>query len=607
KRHVIYAGSSVLEVIPGQAAPGAAVALVVATGSSTRKGGLLQVMFEARPSVSSFEKAKTWTILLQLFSAIFIGVFFFLLNLGTAYARNFDTLQFILMQAAFLRLSSPVGATGMLQAARMAAARLRAGRFRVRTMAQSKLVDASQLRVMLFDKTGTLTEEEQVFHGVLPVVSHEGAMELEQTVLPSVADSPALLQLAVATCNTAAKINGGTELAGNSIECELLRVAREQLGTDFREQGQAMLEHRYVETNERFATVLKRFEFDQKLQLQSVLVQGAHEKIYVLTKGSPVRVMRRCDPKKLPEDFEARAQALSKAGFYVLAVAARELSSSDPSLASDNVDRDALERDLGLVGLLTFRNELKRDTRGVVTQFRDASILPQMVTGDNIYAGGAIAAKTMITLVDAQTAHGEAPYCPGVCARTHENVRVRFLLTQDAFRFLRRTNVSALRKILPRTAVLGSMTPDGKSEAVLFWQRAFGGYTVGMCGDGGNDSAALRISDMGVALSNRAEDGDSTADVPRNHEITYLAPFAADTSSLRACIHVLKEARVVAENGLAIFQFVLLFGFSFNFLRQYLQNQSSWFSESFGFIMDLVSTMVAVAVLADGRPREDAK
>ena len=53
---------------------------------------------------------------------------------------------------------------------------------------------------------------------------------------------------------------------------------------------------------------------------------------------------------------------------------------------------------------------------------------------------------------------------------------------------------------------------------------AASGCIVGMCGDGGNDSGALRAAHAGLALSARAE-------------ASAAAPFSTDSTSLFALVH----------------------------------------------------------------------
>eukprot|EP00961_Rhodomonas_salina_P017781 239182-Rhodomonas_salina.1 len=61
---------------------------------------------------------------------------------------------------------------------------------------------------------------------------------------------------------------------------------------------------------------------------------------------------------------------------------------------------------------------------------------------------------------------------------------------------------SLVRCTCARLRVFGRMTPKQKVQVVRHFANA--GLTVGMCGDGGNDSGALRAAHAGLALSGRA-------------------------------------------------------------------------------------------------------
>ncbi|CAD7949547.1 unnamed protein product [Amoebophrya sp. A120] len=790
KRHVLYSGSILLETTAaveedstGNLHLNRVFAMVVGTGTETRKGGLLQTMFQQPKYVSVFDKNANKMLLLQVIGAAFVVVIFV--------KDIFTPFELLLMLVTFLRMGSPLGASGTAQAAKTAAGRLRAGLYKIRTIEPMRFIDASQIQVMCFDKTGTLTEEAQRFDCLETVDGREIELKKEQGTTTSTPVvhleqpleekdfSKDLLTLSLITCNTAAKVNN--KIVGNAVECEMLRVADEVFSADFSPNNSTGLEYFVkdktaygADSHKLFATVVKQFEFDQQLQLQSVVVKLNNGDYYVLTKGSPRKVIARTSEATSPageekkHQFEQRAQDLARQGRYLLAVAGRkvdpalvakilldkkqETTGGQPEEGADDVletpgsnvllprasssisklgrtnttvsnnekqvvsaatnARHLLEKDLNLLGMIRFCNDLKSDSADCLKQFKHAAILTQIVTGDNIWSGSSIALQSGVVPFEEQEnsslcllavdldkkkkdntntslivhnlsdktlpwfqltgeeilqqylaaidpvetndplgteknwlglrkkkpSNGKAVTLVDKNKNSKivgEKVSVRFVLTQDAFHFLRAGNTTSstgdeekktmLKKIFPRTVVFGSMTPDGKTDIIQYWKNEFH-YQTGMCGDGGNDSAALRISDMGVSLSN-AEDIETQmlndAEPEMNHqnvettstsqssqnnksEITFLAPFAADTTSIRACINVLKEARTVAENGLAIYQWVFVYAFIISFVRNYLLLQRySYFSEFFGTSLDLVSVPLAVYVLARARAPED--
>ncbi|CAD7976492.1 unnamed protein product [Amoebophrya sp. A25] len=84
--------------------------------------------------------------------------------------------------------------------------------------------------------------------------------------------------------------------------------------------------------------------------------------------------------------------------------------------------------------------------------------------------------------------------------------------------------------------------------------------------------------------------------------ITFLAPYAATSGSIRACVEVAKEGRVAAENALAIYQWTLLYGIAFNVTRDVLRVNYSWLNSAMGTSLDLIAVPLAVYLLSNGRP-----
>merc|ERR1719171_2771876 len=86
-----------------------------------------------------------------------------------------------------------------------------------------------------------------------------------------------------------------------------------------------------------------------------------------------------------------------------------------------------------------------------------------------------------------------------------------------------------LADLLLRIRVFGRMLPDQKVQVVNAHQAK--NFVVGMCGDGGNDCAALRAAHVGVALS------DSEAAV--------VASFSSSgrSTSIKAMVQVVKMGR----------------------------------------------------------------
>ncbi|CDJ43853.1 hypothetical protein ETH_00012005, partial [Eimeria tenella] len=103
---------------------------------------------------------------------------------------------------------------------------------------------------------------------------------------------------------------------------------------------------------------------------------------------------------------------------------------------------------------------------------------------------------------------------------------------------------SVLDALLMRIRIFARTTPKGKSRVVHSLMTT--GHFVLMCGDGANDSAALRTAHVGLALSRSAA--------------SIAAPFTSTSMRPSAVISLLKEGRCSLATSLAAYKFMVLYG-----------------------------------------------
>ncbi|CAD7927053.1 unnamed protein product [Amoebophrya sp. A25] len=119
-----------------------------------------------------------------------------------------------------------------------------------------------------------------------------------------------------------------------------------------------------------------------------------------------------------------------------------------------------------------------------------------------------------------------------------------FALSEAAFNFLQEHDPDLLDRIQRRIVVYGKVSPAGKVAVVRSLQRS--GYIVGMCGDGGNDCAALRAAHAGMALS----EGDASI----------VAAFATPRKSLFGVVELIRQGRCCLRISTALFEFNVVVG-----------------------------------------------
>jgi H+-transporting ATPase len=122
-----------------------------------------------------------------------------------------------------------------------------------------------------------------------------------------------------------------------------------------------------------------------------------------------------------------------------------------------------------LVGLVGLEDEVREDSKSIVSAIREAGVRVVMVTGDNVLTAASVAKQVGIS--------------GGICApdKLHGD------LCGD----------------VPDCGVFAGVFPQDKFRLVRAFQRR--GEVVGMSGDGVNDAPALRQAEAGIAVANATD------------------------------------------------------------------------------------------------------
>jgi P-type Mg2+ transporter len=302
--------------------------------------------------------------------------------------------------------------------------------------------DLGNIQILFTDKTGTLTEGAITFDRSLTAAGSEAV-------------EPLLLGL---VCNEAT-LSADGPVGGNSLDQAL-----------WRSPGAAELAAR-PEGPGAYRR-LKRLPFDHERQMASVLVEAPGGRL-LITKGAPEAVLARC--RLVSDSAQATLDRLFRAGARVVAIATR----SDHLAA--NLTR-AGERDLTLLGFLTFVDRPKIDAAPSIDRLRRLGIAVKIITGDN----GTVAA-TVCRAVGLE---------PGVVIKG-EGI--------DAM------DDNALAACIVVSTVFARVSPDQKSRIIKVARR--GGDDVAFLGDGVNDAVALHHADVGISVDSATDVAKDAADI----------------------------------------------------------------------------------------------
>ena len=196
-------------------------------------------------------------------------------------------------------------------------------------------------------------------------------------------------------------------------------------------------------------------------------------------------------------------------GLRVLAVARRDLTAADSAAARD---RDAVERDLTLLGLVAMFDPPRPEVAGAVARCHQAGMRVHVVTGDHGLTAAQVAKQVGIG------AGGQRVVTGSDLAGMPEADLDRLLAGTDEVVFARTSPEAKLR-------IADALRANGE--------------IVAMTGDGVNDAPALRRADIGIAM------GRSGTDVAREAATMVLTDdnFATITAAVEAGRRVYDNVR----------------------------------------------------------------
>ncbi len=329
----------------------------------------------------------------------------------------------------------------------------------------STVQDLGSVDVICTDKTGTLTENMMTvrkiyFGGRYLSVGGKG-LEKNGEIVCEKGSCPVNLEFllkAAVLCNDAREVegDGGRKFKGDPTEVALLLPAY-KAGYDVEAiRGR----------NKRLAEV----PFSSERKLMSTLNKGKDTN-YVFVKGAPEVVLSNCTrimwngvPKKLTkkdkEDLTKRNEAMASEALRVIGIAYKE-----------NEGRRYDEDDLIFLGLMGMIDPPRAGVREAVEDCRIAGIRVIMITGDNRYTAEAIGKEL--------------------------GFKSKVLTGAD----LDELSDEEVSKAIEETDIFARTSPHHK--VMILQELKKNNHIVCMTGDGVNDAAAIKNSEVGIAMGVR--------------------------------------------------------------------------------------------------------
>lgn len=227
--------------------------------------------------------------------------------------------------------------------------------------------------------------------------------------------------------------------------------------------------------------------FDFARRRMSVVVEDVNGKRQIITKGAVEEMMQICSHtevgnKVVPFTPELRVKAyeiskkMNHQGLRVLAVAQKSFLSKENNFAVED------ESGMVLIGYLAFLDPPKQSAAKAIKQLRAHGIEVKVVSGDN---------DAVVRTISRQVGIDTANVLTGAELSAMSDVQ-----KQEA---------------VLKTTVFAKVTPLQKTEIITILQGQ--GNTVGFLGDGINDAAALRQSDIGISVDSAVDIAKESADI----------------------------------------------------------------------------------------------
>ena len=227
--------------------------------------------------------------------------------------------------------------------------------------------------------------------------------------------------------------------------------------------------------------------FDFTRRRMSVVIEDNQQKRQIITKGAMEEILAICSyaefdgtVHRMTDEIRQKAitisEQMNKEGMRVLAVAQKSFIEKE----HDFVVGD--ETEMVLIGYLAFLDPPKASAANAIRQLHEHGVEVKVLSGDN-----EAIVKTIGRQVGINTSH----------SLTGPDIEK---MTDDE-----------LKEHLPDTTLFSKLTPLQKTRIILLLQEQ--DNTVGFLGNGINDVAALRLSDVGISVDTAVDIAKESADI----------------------------------------------------------------------------------------------
>lgn len=423
---------------------GSGTAVVVATAAKSYFGGMASQITGQRVETAFDKGIKKITYTLIRFMVVMVPVVFIINGLTKDWTSAF-----------LFGVTTAVGLTPEMLPLIVTANLAKGARYMAKRKVIVKQLNSIQnlgaMDVLCTDKTGTLTEDRIVLQDHL-----DGDGKPSQRAL--------ILGAANAQFQTGLR---------NLLDKAILEAAAEE----------------DIEAQFMKFTMVDEMPFDFARRRMSVVLTVPDSDNVIITKGAVEEVLSICTHEEVNGEvlplsagrlaqIEGVVARQNARGMRVLALGARLA----PTPTNGDEYSQADERDLVLIGLLTFLDPPKESAAKAIASLQSHGTAVKVITGDNPLVAATVCKK--VGLSADQIVLGS---------------QLDDLTDDELAALARETNVFAKVNPLQKARIVSAMRE--------------GGHTVGFLGDGINDAPALRAADVGISVDSAVDIAKESADI----------------------------------------------------------------------------------------------
>ncbi|CAH2008119.1 unnamed protein product [Acanthoscelides obtectus] len=600
-RHTLFSGTKVIQT--RYFGDEKVLAVVVRTGFSTAKGSLVRSILYPPPVDFRFEK-DSYKFVAVLGLVAFTG---FLYTLITKLMRGVEVGELVIEALDLITITVPPALPAAMTIGRFYA-QSRLQKNQIYCISPRTINVSGSINCVCFDKTGTLTEDGLDLLCVVPIENKR----FKQSVNNVESMPYDTLLYGLVSCHSLTVID--KQIVGDPLDMKMFESTKWVMEeyevadnskfnmifpTVFKPPKSSASKPQDLDFDDLQIGTLREFPFSSSLQRMGVIVRrlnGTHFEYYC--KGSPEMILNFVKKESVPDDFGDVLESYTQEGYRVIAIAHKVLKMSYAKV--QKVQRDVIEKDLDLLGLIVLENRLKPDTTPCIQSLNDANIRVIMVTGDNILTAlsvakdcdiitpgqsvitvncdldgtdpphiyytlasmknkaavtssipndvsmmtnsvSAVSLETVESQLQTTTANSCAPVLKADANRPamlYNNYR--FAMTGKVWAVIKEFYPELLPRICSRGSVFARMAPDQKQQLIQELQSL--GYYVAMCGDGANDCGALRAAHTGISLSEA--------------ESSVASPFTSKNPNITCVPNVIREGRAALVTSFGIFKYM---------------------------------------------------